>query len=465
MQIVPSTFLAFVALVYIAIRGPYRGLWVFLALTPFGAAAAVNLPALGGASIMAMDLVAALMFVMVVLSPDGVARVLGTMRVGQPGFFLLLLVGFSIVSALLFPRVFQGWTETFAIARSETESVIVMTPLHATTGNLTQLFRIFLDAMTFLALATVFRLRPDPGPVLQALVVATLVHGALGAADVLSVDFGRADILNVIRTANYSILAGSTMAGLTRMVGGFPEASSFGYYALGLFGFWLQYWISGARRGLGLGMLVLSGFLLLRSTSSASYVALVAYLISFGLWSVFRRSRGLRGVDRRAVALAVGGILAAWIVVIGLFLAYQTIDSLSAYLDNVLFDKASSQSGIERLGWNIQAWQNFRDTWLMGAGLGSVRASNWLLASLASLGLIGTAIFLAFLAAIARLGTASAMPERDALVGALKSACLAMFLSAMLTTSTPDFGVFFFALAGLAAGLSRGGQRESVPQF
>ncbi len=460
MQIVPSTVLALVAILLLVIKGPFRGLWVFLALTPFGAAAAFNLPAFGGASVMVMDLAALVMFMIVFLSADGVPRLLGSMRPGQPGFYLMLLLLFSLASALLFPRLFQGQTQTFGIARNQAGPEIVLTPLRATTGNLTQLFRLFLDGLTFLALATVFRLRTDVGPVLLAMVVATVVQVGLGVADVLSVDIGMQYLLDPIRTANYSMLAGTRMAGLTRMIGGFPEASSFGYYALGLFGFWLQYWIRGQRRQLGFWMALLSGFALLRSTSSASYVALVLFLITFGLIFVLRGYG--RTASRRSVALVAGGVLAAWVLLIGLFLAYQTVDALSAYLDNVLFNKVGSASGLERMSWNSQAWQNFLDTWLMGAGIGSVRASNWLLASLASLGLIGTGFFLGFLASLAGLPSNNNFPDQDAVIPALKAGCLAMFLSSMLTTSTPDLGVFFFALAGLATGLSRGGQKESL---
>jgi hypothetical protein len=48
-------------------------------------------------------------------------------------------------------------------------------------------------------------------------------------------------------------------------------------------------------------------------------------------------------------------------------------------------------------------------------------------------------------------------------VTALQAGCLAMLLSALLTHATPDLGLFFFALAGLAAGLSRGATLESRP--
>ena len=74
--------------------------------------------------------------------------------------------------------------------------------------------------------------------------------------------------------------------------------------------------------------------------------------------------------------------------------------------------------------WNTHAWQSFLDTWLMGAGIGSVRASNWLLACPASIGLIGTSLFLGFLYTLARLPSISQTPKRDAVIRALKAGCL-----------------------------------------
>jgi len=455
MQVVPSTILAFIAILFLFVKGPFRGLWLFFLLTPFGAAAAFNLPAVGGASVGVMDLAALALFMMVFLTPDGLARLAGTMRLGQPGFYILLLAVFTMMSAVLFPRLFQGATQVFGLSRSDNQVRILLVPLRPTAGNFTQLFRILLDAMTFLALATVFRLRPDPRPVITAMIVATLVHMALGFADVLTVATGQQALMDVIRTANYDMLVGKTMGGLTRMIGGFPEASSFGYYALGLFGFWMQYWISGRRRMLGFGMLSASALLLVLSTSSSSYVAVVVFLIGVGLISGLRGYR--HAVSRRDLSLLFTGVLLASVAGLVLFVAYQTIQPLTAFLNNALFDKIDSSSGVERMSWNSHAWQNFLDTWFMGAGIGAVRASNWLLASLASIGVIGTGIYLGFLISLARLPALSDIPERDAVIRALRAGCFAMFLSAMLTTATPDLGVFFFALAGLAAGLARGG--------
>ncbi|NOX40225.1 MAG: hypothetical protein GXP05_06845 [Alphaproteobacteria bacterium] len=459
MEIVPTSILALLVILVLFANSPHRGLWAFMVLTPFGAAAAFNLPAVGGASVGVMDIGAIAIFSIMLLSRDGFSRIVGSLRIGRPGFYLTLLALFAIVSALVFPRLFSGNTEVFAIARDENQTRIMLVPLKATTGNLTQLFRFTLNVLTFLAVATAFRLRPDPRYVLIAMIAATAVHVILGTVDVLSVLTGFSELLDPIRTANYSILAGVRIGGLVRMVGGFPEASSFGYYSLGLFGFWLQYWIL-TRNKSALLMLALSFAVLVLSTSSASYVAALAFLITGGFITVLR---GLEAhVSRRTMSLAITGALVALAISVLLFASYQLVDSISQYFDEILFDKVRSSSGVERSSWNAQAWQNYRDTWGLGAGLGSVRASNWLLASLASVGLIGTGLYLAFLVSVMRLSTCSENFNRDACISSLKSGCLAMLMSAMLTSATPDLGIFFFALAGLATGLSRGGEIESI---
>ncbi|WP_146010290.1 hypothetical protein [Acidimangrovimonas sediminis] len=460
MQIVPSTALAFLMLLMLAIKGPYRGLWVFLAATPFGAAAAFNLPAAGGASILVSDLGALMLFALLWVQPDAPNRLVGTMRAYQPGFWMLLLVVVCVVSALFYPRLFQGATSVFGLSRVNNATGIVEVPLHATNGNLTQLFRIMLDAAAFFALATVFRLRPDGDRVLTAIAVATFVNVGLGWLDVLTAAAGQPKALDVIRTANYAILAGDKMVGIKRMVGGFPEASAFGYYTLGLFGFWLHMWlVQGRSRRTGWA-LFLTTVALLRSTSSSAYVSAVVFLVGYA--AVRIASGGGRTVSRRAVGVSVAAVGAVLMAGVALAVCYAVLPPVTAFLDRALFDKMGTSSGVERMSWNTQAWANFIDTWGVGAGLGSMRASNWVLASLGSIGFIGTSIFLALVAAMAWLpARAETDAGRAAVIGALKSGCLALFVSAMLTAPTPDLGMLFFAMAGLATGLSRGAARES----
>lgn len=454
MQIVLSSVLALVVIAALAFRGPYRGLWLFMAVTPLGAAAAINLPAVGGASILVVDLVALTMFALVALHRQGFPLLAGTMRVGQPGFWMMLLFVYATFASLMFPSIFAGQTEVFSLSRSANETGIISIPLRPSSGNLTQLFRLGLGLAIFFALATVFRMRPDGTTVITGLAVATLVNAGLGWLDVATYAVGAEALLEPIRSANYAMLYDVRMAGLKRMIGGFPEASAFGYFSLGLFAFWFQYWLDTPRSRLVVALVIIAAIAVLRSTSSASYVALLAYLLTAGFFWILRTFG--RETNRRSVAIAVSAVILTWLGAIAVFASYEYVTSVQAFLDRALFNKLDGASGVERLSWNAQAFKNFWDTGMMGAGLGSVRASSWIMATIASLGILGTALFFAFIFSILLPSKGGIADPRLNVVRALQSSCVALLISACLTGATPDLGIFFFAVCGLAAGLRRG---------
>lgn len=453
MEIVPSTVLALAAAIALIWAGPYRGLWAFVALAPFGAAAAVNLPALGGASIGQMEAVLCLLFVLAILRHGGPGHVLGTLRPWQPGFFLVLLLIYALLSAAFFPRVFAGFTEIFGLSRSVNSDGIIAVPLAPSGGNITQSFYLVLSVVVFIALATLYRLKPDHQAVLKAIVLCTLVNFALGVIDVASAAAGLSSILDPIRTANYSMAVLHTMAGVKRMVGGMPEASAFGAFSLVLFGFWLQYWTSAPRSRLALAMLLISLFCVLRSTSSGAYVALIALLGLYSIRLLFRTARG--AVPRGVAVFLVAIIASAWIAGVALLAGYHLVAGVEQFLNDTLLDKLGSDSGVERMSWNVQAWTNLTDTWFIGTGLGSMRASNWLMACLGSLGVIGTALFVGFLTSLFLAPASTGNAARDRVIKSLKLACLALIIAAMPTASTPNLGTIFFVLGGLLVGLSR----------
>ncbi|MDF1856188.1 hypothetical protein [Pseudooceanicola sp.] len=455
MELLPSSFLALVVLAALAVTGPYRGLALFLATTCFGAAAAFNLPALGGASILIADIAALMMFALVALRRDGPGLIAGSMRLGEPGFWLLLLALFAILATLFFPRLFEGQTLVFSLTRDLGEEGIIAIPLRPSAGNLTQLFRLMLGVAIFYALATVFRLRPDGPHVLRAIAVLTAVNVGLGWIDVLSHAIGLPHLLDLIRSANYAMLDDVYMAGVKRMVGGYPEASAYGYFSLGIFAFWARYWISAPRLPMAGIMLALSTIAILHSTSSASYVATLAFLLVTAALAMLARLRSQ--VSRRGLAVSTFAFVLTGLTALLLITSYAFLAPVQNFFDNVLFDKLASDSGVERMSWNAQAFKNFLETRMMGAGLGSVRASSWIMATLASLGVIGTLLFLLFIASVLKpLPRNAGTGTRAITIAALKSACLGLLISSLLTGATPDLGLIFFACAGLAAGLSRG---------
>lgn len=462
MQIVASSFLALAAMMILLFKGPYRGLWVLLAMTAFGAAAAFNLPALGGASILVADIAALTVFGLVACHTGGANLIVGSARFGQPGFWLLLLLVYAIFAGLMLPRLFAGATEVFTLSRDTNGTGIVSVPLRPGSGNLTQLFRILLGAATFYAVASVFRVRPDARMVVNAIAVVTVLNLGLGLLDVATFAIGKPELMEPIRSANYSMLYDVRMAGLKRMIGGYPEASSYGYYSIGFFGFWLMFWLGTPASRRTHIMLAISAFAVLRSTSSAAYVAFAGF---FAVLAVVLLLAQLRPhVGRRGTMIALALVVASVLIALVIASSYQMLSPFRAFMDRALFTKLDGDSGVERMSWNAQALVNFAETWGLGAGLGSVRASNWLVATLGSMGLIGTGLFLAFVLHVLVLPARGSDPAAVT-VRSLRAACLALLVSAMLTAATPDLGLAFFAFAGLATGLSRGTvlQRARAP--
>ncbi|MCR9125579.1 MAG: hypothetical protein NXH82_05590 [Rhodobacteraceae bacterium] len=454
MDIVLSTLIAVAAMAIIFVQGPHRGLWAFMGVVPLGAAAAINLPALGGATIGLKEACVFAVFTSCVARVGGFDRLVGALRPGLPGFALTIFILYCGLSALIAPAAFRGMTEIFSLSRDANASGIVVIPLHPTTGNITQMFSLVLGFLAYVCFAALFRKTPDAQPVVRAMIVLTLVHVGLGVLDVLTYATDTTRLMNPLRSANYAIYVDHKMIGVKRMIGGFPEASVFGAFSLALSAFWLQFWFAQPRSRVALILTLASVAVLLRSTSSSAYVSLVLFVVFFAGMQVWRR--GGRQTTRRGLARALGIGLLIWLAAIFMIMAQQLLDPVQDFLNRAIFDKLDTASGVERMSWNGQAFKNFLDTYMLGAGLGSTRASNWLLASLSSVGLIGTAAYAVFLFGLWRLPAQHGDAQTSATIRALKAACGAMLLIDFLTAGTPNQGVFFFAMAGLAAGLSRG---------
>lgn len=460
MQFLPSTFLAVVMIGALVVLGLRRGLWLFFAMMPLGAAAAFNLPAVGNASFGIKELAVIVVLGLVLAQPRGLDNVIGTLRPGQPGGVALALFLYCCLSALWVPSVFSGATEVFTIARNANVLGIRSIPLGPTAGNLTQLFAISLSLAAFLALATHSRTDPDPRRIEQAMAVATGLNLALGLIDIGSAAIGASHLMDPLRTANYSILSEARMMGFKRMIGGFPEASSFGSFSMGLLGFWLNRFLVDPKSKQALWMLGIALFCVVRSTSSAAYVALVVFIGVYAIYGIATRIGSV--LSKQIVITAILGVLLVWHAMILIYAAYELVEPVTAFLNEILFDKLGSDSGVERMSWNAQALRNLMDTWLIGAGLGSGRASNWLLSSLGSVGVPGTGLFVVFLISVFGMRVRPSGNGADLTVSSLKWGCAATLMNELLIASTPNLGVFFFAMAGLATGLARSTQGDAT---
>jgi hypothetical protein len=109
--------------------------YAFFASTLLGAAAALILNSLGGATIQPAHLLLGFLTVKLLASRNVRAGALRAVAVGSPGFWLLVTVGYATMTAYLLPRFFHGQTFAFS-TRAQGENYAA--PLAPTTANLTQ---------------------------------------------------------------------------------------------------------------------------------------------------------------------------------------------------------------------------------------------------------------------------------------------------------------------------------------
>ena len=107
---------------------------VFFCSTLLGASAALVLDSLGGTNISPSHLLLGFL-IFRLLSDERVAKnALQGVSFGRPGFWLLLTVIFSVISAFFMPRLFAGQTLTFPVRAESNQSV----PLAPAMSNITQ---------------------------------------------------------------------------------------------------------------------------------------------------------------------------------------------------------------------------------------------------------------------------------------------------------------------------------------
>jgi hypothetical protein len=426
--------------------------YAFVCSTLLGSAAAFVLESLGGTNISPSHLLLGFLAFNLMRNGTYLNASVQSLKFGRTGFWLLLTVFYAVISAYVMPRIFQGQTAVFPVRTiTGTEGSAVTLPLAPAMSNLTQSVYLVGDLVCFFVVcgyAATENGRKVLGSAALACVVFNLVMAAL---DLLTFFTNTTELLSFIRNANYTMMSDKEIAGFKRIVGSFVEASSFGSATLGYFAFTFKLWLLGINTRTMLTLSLLSFFALLFSTSTTAYVGLAGVLA----WFYFEIMVGLisRSVTRQGLLFAAAAPLL--LLVIGLCVALN--DSASAYvqdlLDTLIFDKMSTDSGVERAMWNSQALQNVLDTAGFGVGNGSLRASSFPISVLASLGVIGSLLFSLFFASV--LLSDSKAGERSminiAYRRAAKSVCIAWLITAAVSGALTDLGLPFFVFAALCS--------------
>ncbi len=441
--------LALVSGVASLFQSPSFIVYVFVCSTLLGASAALILNDLGGVSVPPAHLLLGFLALRLVNEKAVLKRIAREVAPGRPAFWLLMTVAYSTVSAYLLPRLFAGATLTFP-ARAESGYLVSLEP---SMSNLTQSLYFIGDLVCFVALSAYASSQHARKVLADAVLACVVLNLGFAAVDLITYFTNTTELLSFIRNATYTMLNDTEVAGFKRIVGSFVEASAFGAITLGYFAYAGTLWLHGIRPRLTAVLTFLSFTALIFSTSTTAYVGLMAFL-AFAYLATMLRIFFRRATHQMAFFIFGFPLLGA-IIVIAIALSDTYSTYLQGLMDTFVFNKMTTNSAVTRASWNQQAIQNFFDTFGLGAGNGSVRASSFPLAVISNLGLVGAVFLGIFLLSVfvSSKGRHSEQFE-DAYRQAAKAACFAGLITATVSGALVDLGLAFFVFAALACSQS-----------
>ncbi|WP_085316940.1 hypothetical protein [Derxia lacustris] len=429
--------------------GPQRVVGGVIAAALFGATAVVAMTALGGAPITpAVGMIPFLLWY--ALKDRGGRMLFAELAFPQPGFWLGVLTLWILVGAFFFPRLFQGDMYVFSTDRSAALNGGGVTKmlLRPISGNLTQSAYALLSTVAFVAARCLLQSEER----LKAAANGVLWLGGLNLVAVLLnllENYAHAPpMLALIKNAEYAVMENGEVAGLVRISGTFSEPSSFAGFSLPVFAFAFTLYLGNFRRQFSGTVALLTLLSLIASTSSTAMGALVLYF-------QFMLLKGIGGLfSGRQLRF---GMIAAlvWLVLVLLVagaLAFPSaVDRVYEYGYNLLYKKLDSDSALERHSWNMQAWENFLDSYGIGVGVGSARASNYLMVLLSNLGVVGAGSFIAFAIQAAFCKRPAQSAEAEVIRCGARHAMMIALMGAALAGAVFDLGMAFYMYCAVAA--------------
>ena len=442
------------------VRGTPLDLLRFMMLsTLFSGSAALIMTALGGSSISPAHLALVFLVARILLPGSGeYARIPTALGANV---FLVVYALYGAVSAFILPRIFQGQISVTPLRPMGLNSLFDTFPLTFSTQNITTAVYMLGTLLSGICATVVARREDAAGKIVGTACLIGCTHAAFGVLGVVLTNLGLGEILNFFRNGSYGQLEQS-YNGMVRITGIFPEASFYASYAFVWFVFAFECWMRDVRtRSTGPTAVVLL-MILVFSTSGGAYLSLAAYGALLVLRVLVLRQQLS---PMKALAILVG-VVAASIATLGLMLAVPHLaGQLADMFQHMTVDKADSVSGKQRSFWALQGVDAFVASHGLGIGAGSFRSSSLFTAMLGSMGAIGILTFLAHLVRVfkpLRASTYSTPKDQRMAIGSAASwTVLSMMIPASIGAASPDPGITFAILCGIALELRR--RRGAVP--
>lgn len=307
---------------------------------------------------------------------------------------VLLFAAYCLFSALVFPRVFEDRMLVFPLQSSQFPGQeLARYYLRPEPTNFNQACYAILSMVTCIASTFVFAREGRIMPIRKGVIASVAVLVVLGLVQwsmrFVGLEFKPALLYN---NTGVALLLDQAFGAVPRINVTFIEPSAL---AVGL-GPFVAYLLAVAiidHRARRLAWLAFGGALILiLSTSTTSYLALVVAIISVFL-VLATHQRGLFLPSSLFLLIAASAILA--LLAIAVWLAFPALhDPVTSIFNATVIDKGASSSAIERGSWNRQALSNFFDSYGLGAGYGSARASGLIYMLLGTTGIPGLALYL-----------------------------------------------------------------------
>jgi hypothetical protein len=429
---------------------------------PLGSAGDKDVAAYGVSPYMVMALVAGLVWLWRLGQSR---RLLLPQHLRWPLGFLLAYLVVAALGAWLLPIWFEGTPVNLLV---EMDAIEKLTPLRATLSNLVQTLNLVVHAAVLLFLLQAMQRPSGPRGIKAGVVGALVLVLAVGFYEQWAHSTGGPSMLSF-----WGSNAGYVQAGLTnqwiqidgkwvdspKRVGlPFSEPSylstylagtTVGLWAVALLGRgWLWPWLAAVLSSIG-------SLICLGSSGLAATGVAMALLC---LWVLFQSLRPSTGLNRRlrAALLTVLLLLAStW----GVQLYTQsplkpTVDGL---VDSLIVNKVKQKDGVRVLS-NKRALEIVQETYGLGVGMGSNRASSFFASLVSNTGVLGAALFCAMLVSLLwRYVRAPALTDMQIFVAmALPTATLAMGLGIPDLNLPMYWGFIFLAFVFCPAGAGNG---------
>jgi hypothetical protein len=432
------------------------------ALSVFGSLALLPPAVVGGVTLLPSPMALLMLIIKVMVDPRANADFF---RNAFSFRYLGLLTAFTVVGvvgALLLPKLLIGQTYTFPM-RSETD--VIRVPLAPTSSNITQSAYVTISCLTAITFAVLVKTRGFVSAFRDAAIYLAALTIFTGVLESLLGTMGAGNLLEPFRTASYSIILDAEVSGVRRVIGLTPEASTYGTLvvtAMSMLIFCRRLYSASYRNKVVYPLIFGCAVMSALCTSSTAYVSMVVVILLYFIDASSRLGAGAPEEKRQMMGEFLGVAAMSLIGIILIFSLNETRQVAFTLIDNMVLKKSASVSYIERSSWNQQGLQTFLDTNGLGIGLGSARTSNFFVNIIASTGLLGSLLFVAFLIRVAVIKTKSANPDFQELVRGTKLSLVPAFVSLYLSGSTSDYGGLLAAFFGIIIGAATATKIEST---